>query len=83
MQEDLFILLSEALKLTTQFVEGGKQVYDFPTMTQIQQTREYHLGLMREEHMRFKGAIPYKVIVSEKIKSAQQKYSQKMFGEKT
>ncbi len=70
----------EALKLTVQFLDKGEQVYNFPSPSELDKTREKFLGLMRPEYLKFKGAKEYKVIVSPTVEAAKNTYYEQAFG---
>ena len=74
-EEDL-----EAVKLTKQFVEKGKQVYDFPKITEVEATREFWLNKIRPEYLNFKEASEYPVLISPLVEKAKEEYKNKIYG---
>lgn len=66
-----------SILLTQKVMEKGKLIYNVPDMCQIMETTKYHMSLIREENKRFKDAVPYRVIVSDKIKKTRLDFSKK------
>ncbi|PIN69834.1 hypothetical protein COV93_03905 [Candidatus Woesearchaeota archaeon CG11_big_fil_rev_8_21_14_0_20_43_8] len=67
----------DAELLTKKVIEHGRQIYDFPSMTEIMATRERFLSIMKEEHIRFTGAEEYPVVVSGTVTKAKEEFSKR------
>ena len=65
------------IKLNTQVITRGEITYDIPDICTFTENTAYHLGLLREEHKRFRDAVPYPVITSPTIEKIKREYERR------
>ncbi|NOZ81202.1 MAG: hypothetical protein GXP63_06030 [DPANN group archaeon] len=66
------------IQLDQQVMKDGELVYDLPDMCEIIENAKYHLSLLKPEHKRFKGAVPYPVTISDTVQKAKETYAKRI-----
>ncbi|HEX7898214.1 MAG TPA: hypothetical protein VF950_10665 [Planctomycetota bacterium] len=66
-----------SLKLNqTVMVQGGLAA-DIPGLLEARENAKRHLALLRDEHTRFRGAVPYPVVVSETVRKTREAFAKR------
>jgi nicotinate phosphoribosyltransferase len=65
------------LKLNQPVMVRGELAVDLPSLLDIRENARRHLSLFREEHLRFRGAVPYPVTVSETVRNIREAYAKR------
>lgn len=63
------------LKLNQRVMTRGELTVDVPGLLDLRETAKRHLALFRDEHLRFRGAVPYPVVVSETVRRIREAYA--------
>lgn len=66
-----------SLKLNRPVMARGELVAEVPGLLEARETAKKHLALFREEHVRFRGAVPYPVVISETVRKTREAYGKR------
>lgn len=64
-----------AMKLNQPVMIRGERVAEVPGLLEARETAQRHLALLRPEHRRFRGAVPYPVEISETVRRHREAYA--------
>ena len=66
-----------SLKLNQPVMKNGALVAEVPGLLEARETAKRHLALLRPEHTRFRGAVPYPVVVSDAVQRTRSDFAER------